>query len=77
MQVTMMTLMIVSGVALLFVIWAQSGKVKSVGASITGSQDIELFEDKKVKGGERFLNILTWVLVVAFITFGIILFVTG
>lgn len=77
MQVTMMTLMIVSGVALLFVVWMQSGKVKSVGSSITGSQDIELFEEKKVKGGERFLNILTWALVVSFITFGIILFVSG
>lgn len=72
----MMILMIVTGVALLILIWAQSGKVKSVGASITGSNDIELFEEKKVKGSERFLNILTWVLVISFISFGITLFAT-
>ena len=76
MTVAMLTLMIIFGIAVIILVYMQSGYVKSAGSSITNAQDLELFENKKIRGAERWLNIGTWISVLLFISFAIVLFVT-
>ena len=76
MTVAMLTLMIIFGIAVIILVYMQSGYVKSHGSSITNAQDLELFENKKIRGAERWLNIGTWISVLLFIVFAIVLFVT-
>ena len=76
MTVAMLTLMIIFGIAVIILVYMQSGYVKAAGSSITNAQDLELFENKKIRGAERWLNIGTWISVLLFISFAIVLFVT-
>ena len=76
MSVALLTLMIMTGIALILLVYIQSGEVKATGSAITGSQDLELFENKKVRESKKALNIATWNCVVLFITFAIILATT-
>ena len=76
MTVAMLTLLIIAGLSIILLVYMQSGHVKQHGSSITNAQDHELFENKKIRGAERGLNIATWIAVAAFFSFAIVLFAT-
>ena len=59
MTVAFLTLLIMSGLLLIILVYLQSGHVKFAGSSITNAQDLELFENKKTRGAEKVLNITT------------------
>jgi preprotein translocase subunit SecG len=59
MTIAMLTLMIVAGLTIILLVYIQSGHVKAAGSSITNAQDLELFENKKIRGAEKALNIGT------------------
>lgn len=65
------TSFIISIILLVF-LYMQSGKVKNIGSSIIGTKDVELFENTKRRGFEKYLHIFTWVLIVVFIGMPII-----
>lgn len=76
MNIVLLTLTIITGLFLVILVFIQSGKVRTSGASITGTQDLELFENRKIRGSEKWLNITTWLMVALFMIFTIVLFVT-
>lgn len=57
---------------LLIVLYMQAGRVKNVGSSIIGTKDVELFENIKRRGFERFLHYSTIFMVSVFIIIPII-----
>lgn len=65
--------MIVISILLIGLIYIQSGKVKNVGSAIIGTQDVELFENIKQRGTDKFLHIFTILLIILFVIFGFVL----
>jgi protein translocase SecG subunit len=53
MGIATLTLFIIIAIALIILIYLQSGEVKSVGNALIGTSDIELFENKKYRGVQR------------------------
>lgn len=70
--------LLVIGLVLIVLIILQSGKVKNIGASIVGTKDIELFDQKK-RGFEKWLHYFTILLVLTFviIAFALLFISTG
>lgn len=72
---TLTFILLIIGLILIVLIILQSGRVKSLGSSIVGTKDIELFEHKK-RGWEKILHWITIFLIVVFVLLAfIILFV--
>ncbi len=67
MVTALIIILIVISILLIGLIYIQSGKVKNVGAAIIGVQDVELFENTKVRGFDKSLFIFTVVLITLFI----------
>jgi preprotein translocase subunit SecG len=73
MQTALIILMIVFSIIIIGLVYIQSGKVKNVGSAIIGTQDVELFENTKQRGSDKFLHILTIVLIGLFLLFAFLL----
>lgn len=74
MQQGLLITLIVIGSILIILLFLQSGRVRNVGASIIGTQNVELFENIKKRGGERFLHWLTVTLVIIFLIIAMVMF---
>lgn len=77
MGVATLTIFIIVSMFLIILIYLQSGEVKSMGSSLVGTADIELFENKKYRGAQRWMNAITWSLVVVYLVTSILMFVYG
>ena len=71
-EIFLSIVLLVLGIVLIILIIMQSGRVKSLGSSIVGNSNIELFEHKK-RGGAKWLHYITIVLVVMFVAISFIL----
>lgn len=67
-----MIISFIISIVLIIVLYLQSGRVKNVGSSIIGIKDVELFENIKRRGFEKYLHIFTWILVVIFMALPVI-----
>ncbi len=72
MKEALLIIELVLALLLLLVLFLQSGKVKNVGSSIIGTKDVELFENMKRRGSEKFLHITTILMVAIFLIIPII-----
>lgn len=75
MEVALIIIEIIISLILLIILYIQSGKVKNVGSSIIGVKDVELFENMKYRGFDRFLNYLTIFLITIFLIIPIIVLI--
>lgn len=67
--------LLVIGLLLIVLIILQSGRVKSLGSSIVGTKDADLFDHKK-RGWEKILHYITVGLVLLFVILAfVILFI--
>lgn len=73
-QAFLIILIVISSI-LLVLLFMQSGKVRNIGASIVGTQNVELFENSKTRGFEKIIHVTTFILVLAFVGFSFALFV--
>ena len=69
----LLILMVVFSILLIILIYIQSGKVKNIGSAIIGTQDVELFENTKNRGIDKFLHIFTIILISLFLLFAFLL----
>ncbi len=72
MKEALLIIELVIALLLLVILYMQSGKVKNVGSSIIGTKDVELFENIKRRGFDKFLHITTIIMISAFIIIPII-----
>ncbi len=72
MKEALIVIEIVISLLLIFILYLQSGKVKNVGSAIIGTRDVELFENIKRRGFEKFLHISTLIMISLFIFIPII-----
>lgn len=72
-QIALTIILGVIGFILILLIIFQSGRVKNLGSSIVGTQNVELFNIKK-RGFDKILHIITFGLVILFIGIAFTLF---
>ncbi len=75
MQVAFLVTAIVLAAVLIVLIFLQSGRVRNIGSSIIGTQNVELFEGGKKRGMEKVLYWITGLLVVAFVACAFAVFI--
>lgn len=76
-MLAMLILLLIIGFTLIVLIYIQSGKVKSLGSAIVGTKDISLFENTKKRGVDKWLHIITWILIILFFAISFSMMVWG
>ncbi len=76
-MVALLSILVIIGIILIVLIYIQSGKVKSLGSSIVGTKDISLFENTKKRGIDKWLHIITWILVIIFFLIAFAMMIIG
>ena len=72
MGLALLILELVIAFFLMITLYLQSGKVKNVGTAIIGTKDVELFENSKRRGIDKYLHVATIIMVFLFILIPII-----
>jgi len=74
-MITAFTLIVlVLAIIIVFLVYLQAGRAKTMGQTIVGTNDLDLFTEKKSRSTDKFLLVLTSVLVALYLIFAFVVF---